>query len=60
MSLLGGRGGRSDDWSTQHARARARAAERLDEPLDPAEEAWLDEHLADCLACSAAAADYAG
>ena len=60
MSLLGGRGGRSDDWSTQHARARARAAERLDEPLDPAEEAWLDEHLATCLACSAAAADYAG
>ena len=25
MSLLGGRGGRPDDWSTQHVRARARA-----------------------------------
>lgn len=60
MSLLGGRGGRSDDWSTPHLRARARAAERLDDPLDPAEEAWLDEHLAECLDCTAAAADYAG
>jgi hypothetical protein len=60
MSLLGGRGGRSDDWSTPHLRARARAAERLDDPLEPAEEAWLDEHLADCLECTATAADYAG
>jgi hypothetical protein len=56
---LGGRGGRSDDWSTPHLRARARAAERVDGPIDPAEEAWLDEHLAGCPACSAAAADYA-
>jgi hypothetical protein len=60
MSLLGGRGGRSDDWSTPHLRARARAAERLDEPLAPEEEAWLDDHLAGCPACSMAAADYAG
>jgi hypothetical protein len=58
MSLFGGRGGRSDDWSTPHARARARAAERLDAPLDPAEEAWLDDHVAGCPACAAAAADY--
>jgi hypothetical protein len=59
MTLLGGRGGRTDDWKTPHARARARAAERLEGPLDPAEEAWLNEHLADCSACAATAADYA-
>jgi hypothetical protein len=59
MSLLGGRGGRSDDWSSPHLRARARASERLDGPLDPTEAAWLDEHLAGCAACAAAAADYA-
>jgi hypothetical protein len=60
MSHLGGRGGRSDDWSSLHLRARARASERLDGPLDPAEAAWLDDHLADCPDCAAAAADYAG
>jgi hypothetical protein len=59
MSLLGGRGGRADDWSTPHLRARARAAERLDSPLDPVEDAWLDDHLAGCSACAGAAADYA-
>ncbi len=59
MSLLGGRGGRSDDWSTQHDRARVRAAEQLDAPLDPDEAAWLDEHLAACSDCADAAADYA-
>jgi Putative zinc-finger len=59
MSVLGGRGGRSDDWSTQHARALARAAEQLDGPLDPAEAAWLDDHLAGCQDCSQAAAEYA-
>jgi hypothetical protein len=59
MSLLGGRGGRSDDWSTPHLRARARAAERVDGPIDPAEEAWLDDHLAGCPSCAAAATDYA-
>jgi predicted anti-sigma-YlaC factor YlaD len=59
MSLLGGRGGRSDDWSSPHLRARARASERLDGPLDQAEATWLDEHLAGCPACAAAAADYA-
>jgi hypothetical protein len=59
MSILGGRGGRSDDWSTQHARARARAAERLDAPLDAEEATWLDEHLASCSECAETAADYA-
>ena len=59
MTLLGGRGGRPDDWKTPHLRARARAAERLESPLDPAEEAWLEDHLADCSACAATAADYA-
>ena len=58
MSVLGGRGGRQDDWSTQHARARARASERLDGPIDPAEERWLDEHLATCAECDVAATDY--
>ena len=59
MTVIGGRGGRNDDWSSDHARARARAAERLDEPLDADEAAWLDDHLASCDACSAVAADYA-
>ena len=59
MTLLGGRGGRSDDWKTPHLRAQARAAERLESPLDPAEEAWLNDHLADCSDCAATAADYA-
>ena len=34
MSVIGGRGGRPDDWASQHARATARSAERLDGPLD--------------------------
>jgi hypothetical protein len=59
MSLFGGRGGRSDDWPSPHARARARVAERLDEALDPAEDAWLDDHLASCDDCAATASDYA-
>jgi hypothetical protein len=59
LSLLGGRGGRSDDWPTPHLRAQARAAERLDAPLDPDESRWLDAHLAECADCAAAAADYA-
>jgi hypothetical protein len=59
MSVVGGRGGRSDDWSSQHARARARTAERLDGPIDANEAAWLDGHLASCAECSAVAADYA-
>jgi hypothetical protein len=59
MSVVGGRGGRSDDWSSQHARARARTAERLDGPLEANEAAWLDGHLASCAECSAVAVDYA-
>src|SRR5262245_9726164 len=59
MTVIGGRGGRPDDWDSQHARARARAAERLTEPLDAAEAAWLESHLASCDECSAIAADYA-
>jgi hypothetical protein len=59
MSVLGGRGGRSDDWSTQHDRARARLSERLDGPLDPEESQWLDEHLASCDDCAVIATEYA-
>ena len=59
MSVLGGRGGRSDDWSTQHDRARARLSERLDGPLDPAESGWLDDHLASCDDCAVTATEYA-
>ena len=59
MSVLGGRGGRSDDWSTQHDRARARLSERLDGPLDPEESQWLDEHLASCDDCAVTATEYA-
>jgi hypothetical protein len=59
MSLLGGRGGRSDDWSTQHDRARARLAERLDGALDADESRWLDEHLVNCDECAVTAVEYA-
>lgn len=38
-------------WSSQHDRARARLAERMTEPLEPEESAWLDAHLVDCAAC---------
>jgi hypothetical protein len=41
-----------------HERARVRAAERLDGPLDPTEAAWLNEHLAGCEACTAVARSY--
>jgi len=49
---------RPDHWASTHERARARAAERLAGELEPAEAAWLDEHLADCRACTATAATY--
>ena len=49
---------RPDHWASTHERARARAAERLAGELEPAEAAWLDEHLTDCRACSAVAAIY--
>ncbi len=44
--------------SADHDRARELAAVRVDEPLEPADAAWLDAHLATCDACAAAAADY--
>jgi hypothetical protein len=40
-----------DSWASPHERARVRLAERMDEPLDPAESAWLEAHLAGCSAC---------
>ena len=59
MSLRGGRPRRPDAWSDPHARARFRAAERLDGPIDPTESAWLDDHLETCAACRDAAVAYA-
>jgi hypothetical protein len=47
-----------DQWPSVHERARTRAAERLDWPLEPVEEAWLVDHLATCAACAATAAEY--
>ncbi len=49
---------RPDHWPTPHARARTRAAQRLDGPLGLAEASWLDAHLTDCAECSAVAAQY--
>ena len=43
----------------EHERARDLAAARLDWPLEPAETAFLDAHLAACDACAAVAAEYA-
>ena len=50
---------RPDHWSSPHERARVRAAERMDAPLEPAEAAWLDEHLAGCADCRSVADAYA-
>lgn len=58
MTRLGRIRRRPDHWGSAHARARARAAERLDGPLGLAESTWLDEHLAACAACAATAASY--
>ena len=58
MSRLGRVGRRPDAWASQHDRAKSRAAERLDEPLEPTEAAWLDEHLASCPECFAVAEAY--
>lgn len=49
---------RGDGWSSPHERARARAAERLDTPLDPEENDWLERHLAECVGCSSLADSY--
>jgi hypothetical protein len=49
---------RHDTWDSAHDRARYRAAERLDGSIDPAEDAWLEAHLAECADCRAIADDY--
>jgi hypothetical protein len=58
MSRLGRVGRRPDHWATPHERARFRAAERIDAQLDPAEDSWLNEHLAGCDDCRAIAEAY--
>jgi len=58
MSRLGRVGRRPDAWASPHERATSRAAECLDEALDPTEAAWLDEHLAGCPTCLATAEAY--
>lgn len=58
MSRLGHVRRRPDHWATPHDRAKSRAAERLDGPLGLTETAWLDEHLAGCAPCHAAAQGY--
>ena len=50
---------RPDQWPSPHERARALAAERIDEPLDPPEAAWLESHLAECADCASTATAYA-
>lgn len=49
---------RPDDWADVHDRARSLAAERLWEPLGPADAAWLVEHLAGCPTCQGVAMAY--
>jgi hypothetical protein len=51
--VTGGPGGRRrpDAWASTHDRARVRLAERMVEPLEPAESAWLEAHLAACESC---------
>lgn len=58
MNLFGRREPAHDPASS-HERARTLAAARIDWPLSAPDEAWLDEHLADCGSCAAAAAGYA-
>jgi hypothetical protein len=50
---------RPDYWKSPHERARLRMAERMAGALGLKEASWLDEHLADCPACSSVAAQYA-
>ena len=50
---------RPDQWRSPHERARALAAERIDQPIDASEEAWLEGHLGGCPSCAAVAAAYA-
>jgi hypothetical protein len=50
---------RADDWSSAHERAHVLAAERIEQPLAPADDAWLIDHLAGCPECAAIASAYA-
>lgn len=59
MSRFGRVKRRPDHWASPHDRARLRLAERMVGALGIKETAWLDEHLADCPACSSVAAQYA-
>jgi hypothetical protein len=58
VNPLGRRTRRDDDWASPHERARTRAAQWLDWPLDPAEAAWLEAHLTDCRSCRRRADEY--
>ena len=58
MNPLGRRTRHADDWASPHERARTRAAQWLDWPLDPAEAAWLEAHLTDCRSCRRRANEY--
>jgi len=58
MNPLGRRTRRPDDWASPHERARTRAAQWLDWPLDPAEAAWLEGHLGECRSCRRRANEY--
>jgi hypothetical protein len=50
---------RGIDRRSIHSRARDLAAQRVDVPLAADEAAWLEQHLADCQTCRAAATAYA-
>ena len=41
-----------------HEKARMRAAEAIDVDLQPADAAWLSEHLSGCADCRSVAAEY--
>jgi hypothetical protein len=58
MSPFRRRTRRADEWASPHERARTRAAQRLDWPLDPSEASWLEAHLAECKSCRRRAAEY--
>jgi hypothetical protein len=58
MSPFRRRTRRADEWASPHERARTRAAQRLDWPLDPSEAVWLEGHLAECKSCRRRAAEY--
>ena len=45
-------------WTSTHEHARTLLAERLSEPLDAENAAWLDGHLADCLECRLVDTEY--